>query len=328
MFSRYPLFVFIAYFLSFSTYRRFDMRIASLFVSIAFLTSSGNAATVIVPYDYPTIQDAIIAVADEDTVIVRQGTYVENINFLGKLITVRSTDPFDPAVVANTIIDGNSAGSVVTFASGEGDDSALAGFTIKNGIGTPITIAPWLDGRAGGGIVCIDSEPTISYNIIMNNVADFGAGIFCSGAELQPVISHNTIKENEAIQDVDWVGGGGIYSWGCSPWIHHNTICDNEAFRIDPPAEFAYWGHGGGVYCTSASSAIVEYNEIYENMSEIGGGLCDRYSSSSIFRKNTIRDNQASGDSGGISINRECTTHVISNIIYSNSCPHCCPKSE
>ncbi|GAI61123.1 unnamed protein product, partial [marine sediment metagenome] len=34
-------------------------------------------------------------------------TYYENINFLGKAITVRSTDPNDPNVVAATIIDGN-----------------------------------------------------------------------------------------------------------------------------------------------------------------------------------------------------------------------------
>ena len=38
--------------------------------------------TIWVPDDYPTIQGAIDAALDGDTVIFRPGTYVENINFL------------------------------------------------------------------------------------------------------------------------------------------------------------------------------------------------------------------------------------------------------
>ena len=49
-----------------------------------------------------------------DEVIVAQGEYFENINLLGKAITVRSTDPNDAEVVLNTIINGGGSGSVVT----------------------------------------------------------------------------------------------------------------------------------------------------------------------------------------------------------------------
>ena len=63
-----------------------------------------------VPKDYPTIQDAIDAARQLDTILVSPGKYVENINFKAKLITVTSTNPQDPETVANTIIDGGQAG--------------------------------------------------------------------------------------------------------------------------------------------------------------------------------------------------------------------------
>jgi hypothetical protein len=39
--------------------------------------------TIIVPDDYPTIQGGTDAAVDGDTVLVKQDTYVENIDFMG-----------------------------------------------------------------------------------------------------------------------------------------------------------------------------------------------------------------------------------------------------
>jgi len=47
-----------------------------------------RCAAILVPEDYPTIQAGIEAAADENLVLVAPGTYVENINFLGKAITL------------------------------------------------------------------------------------------------------------------------------------------------------------------------------------------------------------------------------------------------
>lgn len=62
---------------------------------IAFLAVSAICSaqtTWYVPDDYSTIQGAIsdVSVVDGDSVIVRPGTYVENIDFLGKAITLMS----------------------------------------------------------------------------------------------------------------------------------------------------------------------------------------------------------------------------------------------
>jgi hypothetical protein len=69
---------------------------------------------------FSTIQEGIDAASDGDAVTVAGGTYVQNVQFKGKNIALKSTDPLNSTVVENTIIDGNRAGSIVTF-SGKPD---------------------------------------------------------------------------------------------------------------------------------------------------------------------------------------------------------------
>ena len=54
------------------------------------------------PPDFTTIQEAIDAAMDGDCITVEPGEYVENIDFLGKAITVQSTGGED------VIIDGSA----------------------------------------------------------------------------------------------------------------------------------------------------------------------------------------------------------------------------
>ena len=92
-----------------------------------------------VPYVYPTIQEAIDAAGDGDTVIVDVGTYVENINFGGKNITLTSTNPDDWSVVETTIINGGGLSSVVTF---EGSDTYTPFFAKIPLPGTCMSVVP------------------------------------------------------------------------------------------------------------------------------------------------------------------------------------------
>src|SRR6187397_1890999 len=84
------------------------------FVLAIAACSAAEGATIRVPGDAATIQQAIDAAAAGDTVLVAPGTYVENLTFLGKAIMAVSEG--GPAV---TVIDGNWAGPVVAFTSGE-----------------------------------------------------------------------------------------------------------------------------------------------------------------------------------------------------------------
>ena len=158
----------------------------------------------LVPDQYNFIQLAINDCNDGDVVVVAPGTYFELINFLGKNITVTSTDPNDPYVVANTIIDGDGEGSVILFENGETNEAVLSGFTITGGYGSVIPEIGY-EIIWGAGIFCYNSSPTITKNVIRNNIGpmvtegdfiavSYGVGISC--AECTPIITHNIIRDN------------------------------------------------------------------------------------------------------------------------------------
>src|SRR5262245_60620505 len=123
---------------------RAGCRIGCIGLCVLLLNIAGalHAASIIrVPTDQPTIQSAIDAAANGDVIQVAPGLYIENVNFRGKAIRVASDQ--GPEV---TIIDGNYAGPVVTFASGETLQSVLKGFTVRHG---RASFSPIMD---GGGI--------------------------------------------------------------------------------------------------------------------------------------------------------------------------------
>jgi len=190
---------------------------------------------IIVPVDYATIQSAIDAAADGDTVIAGTGTYNENINFGGKNIILRSVKPEDKAVVARTIIQGDGTNSVVIFAGSEDPNCVLLGFTITGGntryggagiagCRTRATIANCViksntAERAGGGIKNVDGR--IDKCVIFGNRAYSGGGIAGSHAR----IANCLVYGNRANHS----GGGMI---GCNGDIVNCTIADNTALEV------------------------------------------------------------------------------------------------
>ena len=96
-------------------------------LTILFLKCFSFSETLNVPENYSTIQLAINASSDFDTILVSPGFYEENINYNGKNIVVTSTYLLDQdsSAIAQTIIDGDQDGSVVIFESNENKISEI-----------------------------------------------------------------------------------------------------------------------------------------------------------------------------------------------------------
>ena len=108
-------------------------KFCSFMVVILFLCGSSAFAqtTYIVDQqgsgDFSLIQDCIDASEQGDTCRVNSGTYVENINFAGKNITLISTSGPE-----TTVIDGSQSGSVVTFTGSETKDAEIDPFDLTS----------------------------------------------------------------------------------------------------------------------------------------------------------------------------------------------------
>ena len=77
-------------------------------IGLIIVAQGTMAQMILVPGDYSIIQAAINAASDGDTVLVEEGSYVENINFRGKAIMVASQFLIDgdTSHISKTIIDG------------------------------------------------------------------------------------------------------------------------------------------------------------------------------------------------------------------------------
>jgi len=250
-----------------------------------------------VPEEYETIQAAIDAAEDEDIVLVAPGEYVENIDFLGKAITVTSHIHLedDQNFIEQTIIDGNEEGSVVTFRNEEGQESILRGFTVRNGLN-----------ENGGGIVCLENtQPILRDLLITNNSArEFGGGIYL-GNDSEPLIDRVLISGNSARN------GGGIANQGAhSSTIRNSEICYNEASQL-----------GGGIFGEMNCGFAVSWTAIYNNTAEDAGGVCMRGTVMRIrFTNVTIARNENTGILLGIDEDRGRGCHLILTncIVYDN----------
>ncbi|MCK4627814.1 MAG: PD40 domain-containing protein [Sedimentisphaerales bacterium] len=117
------------------------------------------------PYCYPTIQEGIQAAQEGDTVLVAPGVYYEEVDFLGKAITVRGDN-------SAATINGGGGFAVVTMS----EEGILQNFVITNGVlgilcfdGTPKVNLVTVVYNALGLVVLGDGSPQINSCIFRHN---------------------------------------------------------------------------------------------------------------------------------------------------------------
>jgi hypothetical protein len=245
------------------------------------------------PADFSNIQAAINDASNSDTIVVAEGTYMgpgnRDISFQSKAITVRSTDPDDSNIVANTIIDCENTYRGFCFSGLEGANTILDGFTITRA---------WASSK-GAAIYSGFANNHYAQAVIRHckitdcNTSSGGTGgviygwdgliedcafennhriILCGGTLKNSIIRFNTYQPlysdgeviNCVIADNAYaVGGQGIT-------IENSTISNNGPHGISTngPATIKnsiIWGHSTDIYqnCTKDSQCgalIVEFS--------------------------------------------------------------------
>ncbi|MDA0920629.1 MAG: right-handed parallel beta-helix repeat-containing protein [Planctomycetota bacterium] len=298
---------------------------------LAMLSSPAVAATLRVPEDHKSIQAAIDAATDGDTVLVSAGTYRERVS-LKPNVTLRSAGDDTKGELGlkraeDTIIDGtggdeNSAG--VSMAEG----SKIDGFTVT-GVGTYDDEA-WnkhhatqgedqsYDRIGKPGVAGIAVVRITDCEVVNNIVHHIGySGIVTMGGQGKRVsayIHHNIAYRN--------MGGGIGAMMESSPTIKSNTCFENfyagigHATRAYPLVinNDCYKNIRAGIGISEGSKPIVRGNKCYSNR-RAGIGVRTGEETTPLIEHNECYDN----DMAGIGAMKDAAPIVRHNRCYRNA---------
>lgn len=252
---------------------------------------------------FKTVNDGMAAAETGDELWVARGTYPELLSlkagvklyggFAGTETLLSERDWKSNL----SILDGQSAGSVITVESGADENTRIDGLVIQNG-----------SGEAGAGIQSIAASPVIANNWIHNNVAtNGGGGIYI--ADCSALVVSNRVEDNLALIEFT-AAGGGICSSNCSSLITSNVIVRNTAY------------FGGGVRCWEGTQTISKNVVSGNHARQLAGGI-EVAAASVVIEGNRIIGNVAlygsGGAGGGVSVWGSAETTIRNNLMMANS---------
>ncbi|GEM_PF-3189449 len=284
------------------------MRIITLltFTVLAMLPVSVFAAVLHVPGEYDSIQSAIDAASEGDTVLVADGTYTgignRDIDLSGKAITVMSENGPDTCII--DCGDGYYQHRGFSCHTGETHATVITGFTVINA-----------KSEFGAGMLCDGSSPAMSNCTFRactgteNSYVKGGALFF---KESGSIVTNCTIMENT----MDSGFGGGIFVIQSSLIFSNCTITGNTA------------KYSGGVACLDSNISMMGCTFTNNTAAFTAGGISAEESTVVItdceISGNAVSKSvysSADGNGGGISITNSMA-EIRDCVVRGNTAPN------
>ncbi len=268
-------------------------RNARLAAALHALALPAVADVLMVPQEYPTVQDAVDAAQDGDEIAVDPGTYVERIVVSGKDVVLRSTGG-----AADTLLVGFGYGSVVTFVNDA--DCTLQGFGVVSGAyddgggvlcdgGSDVRILDnefrgnYAD-QTGGAITAWSSAVEVRGNLFEDNTAGYDGGAVSVSGLVCTVFENNTFRRNLCTY-IDG-RGGALVATGAATHVEGNVFEENDGWE-------------GGALATTGDGSVILANEFRDNHTDYHGAAIWTSGHDVEIRRNVIRENDAFAAYGG-----------------------------
>jgi len=222
---------------------------------------SRNPITINIPSDYTTIQAAINAAIDGDTISIKSGTYNENVNLNKSLKLIGETS-------SSVVIDGLGNDNAINITDGK--DILIQRVVLKS--------------KDKYGIYC-QSDNSVTLIIKNSTFKDSGWGLVAEN-NCQVTMLNNLIYNNRNSANTD---GAGIliknnFSYGITSEIRNNTIDDNyhgiwsENSNVKVMNSIITSNIGGtgvisntGIYHSGDGKSDNSFSNVYGNSTDYGG---------------------------------------------------------